>query len=104
MNQELQKRVAEFVEAYGLETDIAHRLLDLVSEIGEVSKEVLKATKYGKAAFQRDENWELELGDALFSLVCLANATGVDLEAALLRVLTKYQSRIEKTRDAGSGR
>ena len=104
MNQALQKRVAEFVEAHGLGTDIAHRLLDLVSEVGEVSKEVLKSTQYGKAAFQKNENWEQELGDALFSLICVANATGVDLEKALLRVLTKYQNRIEKKQDPGSGR
>ena len=104
MNQELQKRVAEFVEAKGLDTDVAHRVLDLVSEIGEVSKEVLKSTQYGMAGFQKSENWEEELGDALFSLICVANATGVDLEEALSKVLTKYQNRIKWKKDAGSGR
>ena len=104
MNQKLQKRVAAFVTVHGLETDVAFRLLDLVSEIGEVSKELLKSTQYGQTAFEKSEDWEEELGDALFSLICVANATGVDLEMALLRVLAKYQNRIEETRDAGSGR
>ena len=104
MSQEMQKRVAEFVEAHGLGTDVAYRLLDLVSEIGELSKEALKATHYGKTTFQKNEDWEQELGDALFSLICVANATGVDLEAALAKVLTKYQNRIDETQDVGSGR
>jgi NTP pyrophosphatase (non-canonical NTP hydrolase) len=95
--------VAEFVEAHGLETGIAHRLLDLVSEIGEVSKEVLKSTQYGKVEFHRSENWEPELGDVLFSLICVANATSVDLEEALLKVLHKYEKRIKERQDAGSG-
>jgi NTP pyrophosphatase (non-canonical NTP hydrolase) len=104
MNMKLQKRVAAFVEVNGLETDVAHRVLDLTSEIGEVAKEVLKSTRYGKTRFNRSENWESELGDILFSVICVANTTHVDLEKALVKVLTKYGKRILNTKDAGSGK
>lgn len=100
----MQNRVAEFEQAHGLGTDVASRLLDLVSEVGELSKEALKATHYGKRAFHKTSEWKEELGDVLFCLICVANATGVDLEAALSKVLHKYQKRIDGTRDAGSGR
>jgi len=104
MNMKLQKRVAAFVEANRLETDVAHRVLDLTSEVGEVAKEVLKSTRYGKTRFKKSENWESELGDILFSIICVANTTGVDLEKALGNALMKYRKRIRNTKDAGSGK
>jgi hypothetical protein len=40
----LQRTVASFVEEAGIEAPLYARLLDLVSEVGELSKEILKAT------------------------------------------------------------
>jgi len=102
----MQKQVAEFVRQHVLDSDVVHRVLDLVSEVGELSKEVLKATDYGKQAFQLgvvDGHWQEELGDVLFSLICVANATDVDLEQSLASVLEKYRNRIQSKYDAGSG-
>ncbi len=104
MNRGIQKQVADFVEINRLETDIAHRTLDLVSELGEVSKEILTSTVYGRKPFQPTSEWQSELGDLLFALVCVANSTGVDLEQALLEVLKKYQTRLKSKQDAGSGK
>ena len=104
MNKRIQKQVAAFVKANRMETDVSHRVLDLVSEVGEVAKEVLKSTKYGTSGFKSGENWSSELGDVMFSLTCVANSTGVDLEKALTEVLEKYRERIARTRQAGSGR
>lgn len=104
MNKRLQKQVAAFVKANRIETDVSHRVLDLASEVGEVAKEVLKSTNYGTRNFKSGENWRSELGDVMFSLACVANSTGVDLEKALTEVLEKYRERIGRTRQAGSGR
>lgn len=41
----MQTKVEQFVGQYGLETPLEHRLLDLLSELGEVAKEVLKGRK-----------------------------------------------------------
>jgi NTP pyrophosphatase (non-canonical NTP hydrolase) len=100
----LQQRVSEFVEEHGLEAPIQARTLDLVSEAGELAKEVLKGTKYGGQKFEPPQGWEDELGDVFFALVCLANSTGVDLETTLESALRKYRGRLGSRSDAGSGR
>jgi NTP pyrophosphatase (non-canonical NTP hydrolase) len=99
----LQRTVADFVEEAGIETSVHARMLDLVSEVGELSKEALKATEYGHAPFDPPESWTDEVGDVLFALVCLANSTGVDLEGSLHGALSKYRERISLQDDAGSG-
>ncbi len=104
----IQHRIAEFVQVNGLETSPAARTLDLVSEVGEVAKEILKATNYGQTDFELAEslqdNWEEEIADVLFALICLANSTHVDLDLALEAVLNKYAARLANKGDAGSGR
>ncbi len=100
----LQQAVAEFVTAHGLETSTEARLLDLVSEVGELAKEALKATGYGREAFAPTEAWADELGDTLFSLICVANGTGIDLETSLRAALEKYEQRLRLRGAAGSGR
>lgn len=107
MSQEfsdLQSRVAEFVEESGLEAPVYARTLDLASEAGELAKEVLKGTSYGSRSFEPTKDWQDELGDMFFALVCLSNSTGVDLESALDNSLQKYRERLGSRSDAGSGR
>ena len=99
-----QSKVARFVEAHQIDASVEHRLLDLVSELGEAAKAALKQTDYGRKEFQPSAEWTDELGDTLFALICLANTTGVDLEEALDRVMEKYRDRLDATGDAGSGR
>ncbi len=100
----LQRTVASFVEEAGIEAPVHARLLDLISEVGELSNEALKATDYGRAPFNPPDGWTGELGDVFFSLICLANSTDVDLEVALNGALGKYRERLALGNDAGSGR
>lgn len=97
-----QDSVARFVEAHQLEIAVSARVLDLVSEVGEIAKEILKSTRYGQKPFQPTEDWPSELGDVFFSLICIANSTGVNLENALEKVLQKYEQRLAHKGDAGS--
>ncbi len=99
-----QLTVAQFVEAHALEAPPAIRLLDLVSEAGEVAKELLTGTRYGREEFRPDAAWAEELADLFFTLVCVANSTGVNLEAALDNALARYAARLAERGDAGSGR
>jgi NTP pyrophosphatase (non-canonical NTP hydrolase) len=99
---ELQQQVGRFVEEHGLDATIEIRLLDLVSEVGELAKEPLKVTAYGRVPFVASAAWADELGDVLFALTCLANATGVDMHAALESALKKYERRIDERGTAGS--
>ena len=98
-----QDKVRAFVEAHALGATAETRLLDLLAELGELAKEALIGDDYGEQAFTATEGWADELGDVYFSLVCLANETGVDLEAALAGALAKYEARLAAHGDAGSG-
>ena len=79
-------------------------MLDLVSEVGEVAKEVLKGNAYGHQSFQPTDEWQDELADAFFALICLANSTAINLEIALAEALDKYKQRLIRQGEAGSGR
>jgi NTP pyrophosphatase (non-canonical NTP hydrolase) len=100
---EMQQQIATFVQKHDLDTSVTTRVLDLVSEVGEVAKEVLKGNDYGKREFSPTPEWSSELADALFSLICIANSTDVDLDIALNSVLQKYEKRLIESGDAGSG-
>jgi NTP pyrophosphatase (non-canonical NTP hydrolase) len=66
----------------------------LTEEVGEVARII--ARRYGEQSEKEtDKNKELgdELADVLFVLICLANQTGVDLEAALHKNLEKKTNR-----------
>lgn len=97
-----QDRVNRFVEAHQLEIAVSARVLDLVSEVGEIAKEILKSTRYGQKSFQPTADWTSELGDVFFSLICIANSTGVNLEDALRQALRKYEQRFACKGDVGS--
>lgn len=97
----LQSKIQQFTKKYQLNSPVEHRLLDLVSEIGEVAKEVLKMSNYGRKPLECNDNLQSELGDTLYALITVANTFEIDLEEAVLGVLGKYEKRLEK-RSAGS--
>lgn len=66
----------------------------LTEEVGEVARIISR--KYGEQSFKEgEESKDLgdELADVLWVLVCLANQTGVDLEDALKKNITKKTKR-----------
>ena len=97
-----QSRVAAFVDENELDAPAAYRLLDTVSELGEVAKEVCTSTEYGSdpdsVAVSEDE-----LGDALFALLALCSELDVDAGAALGTSISKYEDRLARSDRAGSG-
>jgi NTP pyrophosphatase (non-canonical NTP hydrolase) len=97
-----QERVAAFVRCHALLHDPATHVLDLASEVGEVAKEVLMATGYGQRAPQFHPQLADELGDALYSLLALAEACGVDAGSALDAALKKYERRLAEQGETGS--
>ena len=66
----------------------------LMEEVGELARVV--ARRYGEQSEKEsDKNKDLgdEMADILFVLCCLANQTGIDLDAALEKNLTKKTER-----------
>jgi len=101
---DIQEKVNELVKQYNLETSTEVRFIDLVSEVGELGKEILKGNDYGKRDFGNTENLESEIGDVLFSLICVANGLNIDLSNALDGVLEKYNDRFSKKGNIGSSK
>ena len=93
---DFQKTVKDFVIKYDLTSPLEHRLLDLSSEVGELSKEVLKMSNYGKNELVYREEFKGELGDVFYSLITIANYFDIDMEEALTWVLKKYEKRLAK--------
>lgn len=81
---------------------VEYRMLDLFDEIGEVAKEISKMSDYGSKKPKFREEIIMELGDAFYSLITVANYYDVDLVDSLRLALEKYEKRIKKWGHAGS--
>lgn len=97
-----QRQVAEFIERHSLDAPPAFRLLDLVSELGEVAKDVNESTDYGTTPEEVDVSTD-EIGDVMFALLALADQLDVDAGEALAVALEKYESRLETQEKPSSG-
>ncbi|KKW29070.1 MAG: MazG nucleotide pyrophosphohydrolase [Parcubacteria group bacterium GW2011_GWB1_52_7] len=94
--QELQNKIREFSKEHNLDSDPEYKVLDTVSELGEVAKEILKMTNYGKDKMEFREEIKSELGDLLYSVITIANAFDVDLETAVSNISAKYEKRLKR--------
>ena len=102
----MQNKVKIFNDSKGVHTKpmpIHARILDIQSELGELAKEYLKHSKYGTSDFQLEEDFKMEFGDVLYSLLSLSNELNFNAEEYLNKVLDKYKSRIDKNKSMGSG-
>jgi len=92
----MQKTVKDFTHEFSLHTSPEIRYMDLVSEVGELGKEIIKSTNYGKEGFMKTSEMAEEAGDCLFSLLALCNELDIDAEKALLQALCKYRQRFKQ--------
>lgn len=91
-----QLRVRAFVNKHALDMPVDTRLLDLTTEVGELAAEFLKTTSYEQKEFQPAAEWQDELGDVYFALLCLADKSDVDLQEALRDSMAKYEHRLKE--------
>ena len=99
----MQKKTDEFIASHGLRCGAMVRYTDLVSEIGELGKEILKGTDYGKHPYTNTPAAAEEAGDCLFSLLALCTELGLDAEATLDCALEKYRRRFAQKGSIDSG-
>lgn len=82
--KELQARVDGWIKTYGVRyfSELTNMAV-LTEEVGELAR--VMARRYGDQSFKagEKENISEELADVLWVLTCIANQTGVDLEAAV---------------------
>ena len=84
-----QLAVDEWIKAHGVRYfDELTNMAQLTEEVGEVARII--ARRYGEQSEKEsDKSKDLgeELADVVFVVLCLANQTGIDLEAAFQRKL-----------------
>lgn len=97
-----QQQAINFTQKHNLSHPPSVYALDLMSELGEVAKEILLATNYGERPFQFSPALQSELGDALYSLCQLATSADVDLDVAFTATLAKYEKRWQAKGHIGS--
>jgi NTP pyrophosphatase (non-canonical NTP hydrolase) len=68
-------------------------LAAVTEEVGELAREINHREGHKKKRKGGDADLGLELADALFTLVCVANYYHVDLEQAFKAVMAKYTKR-----------
>lgn len=97
--KQAQQTVDEWIRTIGIRyySELTNTAI-LMEEVGEVAR--LMARLYGEQSFKTPElaataktDLADEMADVLFVLICLANQTGVDLEAALQKNLAKKTQR-----------
>jgi NTP pyrophosphatase (non-canonical NTP hydrolase) len=85
-----------------LAEDVQARALMLASEVGELMKEVVKATAYGTREFVVTPGFRDELGDVMADLALLAGAAGVSLTDCAELTVQKMRSRFAEYGSVGS--
>ncbi|MFX0171641.1 MAG: MazG nucleotide pyrophosphohydrolase domain-containing protein [Candidatus Hodarchaeota archaeon] len=96
--QKLTNQVDRFIQKQGGYWDIPWLLAAILEELGELSRVLqifsgIRETNVSNHEESVKELIEEESGDLFFSLICLTNFIGIDLEVALLRTLNKYNFR-----------
>ena len=92
--KEAQGAVDQWIKEYGVRyfSELTNMAI-LAEEVGELARVI--ARKYGDQSFKPGEKENLgdEMADVLWVLICLANQTGVDLTAELIKNLDKKTRR-----------
>jgi len=88
---ELQATVDEWIRRNGGYWDKFQILAHLTEELGEIASALQR--KEGLRPRKVEEDLGGEVGDLLFTLAAFANATGIDLEESVGKVIDKYNAR-----------
>ena len=94
--KDIQDQVKQLREEQGWQdTSLEHRIVFLVSEVGELAKDVIRlaGTRGDENIEPVKENIGLEIYDIVWNLSDLANLIGVDLEEAFQKKSELNKSR-----------
>ncbi|MDR3245426.1 MAG: nucleotide pyrophosphohydrolase [Prevotellaceae bacterium] len=93
--RDAQQKVDDWIKTYGVRyfNELTNTVI-LMEEVGEIAR--IMARTYGEQSFkENDAAYDLadEMADVLWVLICLANQTGIDLNAAFEKNLHKKTMR-----------
>lgn len=93
--KKFQKEIDKFAQRFNPPYWTPHEILArLIEEVGELARELNFV--YGpkkKKKNEKDKKIEDELGDIIFTIVCLANSLNIDLDETLKRTIDKSWNR-----------
>jgi NTP pyrophosphatase (non-canonical NTP hydrolase) len=99
---ELQRQVRELKDAKGFDITLEQRLAYLMSEVGEVAREVLRLARDGNEDVGKMDATEteivveslgMEIYDVIWNLIDLAEMAGVDLEETFRKKASLNEGR-----------
>ncbi len=94
--QEAQETVDHWIQKYGVRyfNELTNMAI-LTEEVGEVARIIARSYGEQSVSKTRSDTLDLadELADVMFVVICLANQTGIDLEAAMQKNLQKKTTR-----------
>ena len=90
--REVQAKVAQAADKLGLHANAPTLTLTLLTEIGKLADEVLTATAGGRRPFRPGDDWEQRLADVAFTVINLADQTGVHLDAAVDAAIARREA------------
>lgn len=97
--REVQTKVAQAADKLGLHANAPTLTLTLLSETGRLADEVLEATASGRRPFRPTDGWEQRLADLAFTVINLADQTGVDLASALEGTIARHEANAKPVDD-----
>ncbi|MCK7590318.1 nucleotide pyrophosphohydrolase [Subsaxibacter sp. CAU 1640] len=93
--QDAQKIVDDWIKEHGVRYfNELTNMAQLTEEVGEVARII--ARRYGEQSEKvsdKDKDLGEELADVVFVVLCLANQTGIDLQAAFDKKMDKKTKR-----------
>ncbi|MEK9148396.1 MAG: nucleotide pyrophosphohydrolase [Patescibacteria group bacterium] len=93
--KDVQKQVDEWAQRFTVPYWQPHEILArLIEETGELGREINH--RFGpkkKKSSEAESDLGEEIGDVIFTLVCLANSRGINLDEAWKRVMDKCYGR-----------
>lgn len=95
-----QHALAEFQSHLSVTPEIRMHLL--TSEVGELAKEVLRATGFGTRSFEVTSAFREELGDVLLNVLLLAEHAGVGPSECAALTMNKMRARVAAYGRVGS--
>lgn len=92
--REIQQRVDDWIINHGGYWQPLALLTAIIEELGELAREISSIEGFKPKKYE-EKNLKLgeELGDLLYSLICIANYYKIDLNIELDRVIKKYLER-----------
>jgi NTP pyrophosphatase (non-canonical NTP hydrolase) len=97
--RDVQAKVAQVADKLGLHANAPTLTLTLLTEVGRLADEVLSATAGGRRPFRPGEEWQQRLADVAFTVINLADQTGVQLDDALHGAIARREAAAPQVDD-----